>query len=783
MPITLLDSSFTDSFNQTFKVFTANAGDKTTCKFTVLEDVSIITTPTIFFTINSLVKSITLSGNSVSFIKEGFRVGDTITFNAFDGNDALVVNKTTTIVSLTDTELIYSSDIGLFHGSPNSSTTWLIYKTNTRNIFDISLNFIPDSNNTTTPNLSSLIDGQETRLGLSPNNSLGSLAVNGVANLIPSGKKSGNFAVTNHKITRKANINKITNAPSFVTKKYEIEFTIENPNILFQEKFKGSNCLKLVALMKFSLSNNDNKPTELYFNSNANTGWFDEPYNSGTPNSELTSYNIPTLYYNNVGVANQVDFSFALRNYDYLVYNGFEIGASYVTLSDYNKNKKDDQTTLLFSGTTKYLYNGSLPTSLNCVADINILTVTNTDLVGERYSQITGNISFSQFYSTFFDGRIEDDRRIIIWVKCGNVNHILFDGLLQKKLPVGKEITPVTNYYIQENNNNTYADITLTPTNSLSPYSCNIQDNINIFSEFQLKKTDKNTSVIASIVSAKIENNVVLDEFTLDEMQFGLNQQDWDIWGTLYDERQYNLPNTSSKNKGFLKLKNVVDANTKMFRLSYPVMINWRYWLNEPNASNIFLNNNTNNKNWRNYSKDTLGYKTYYKLQIERNGVFDYKYQEISFWNYDETGVFTSNIELFDADTNTQLTSMVLGKKIKVKATHVYSTNFLYTGWGDIMIETTESNPTWLLSTIVPHQFNTQNPLYPITGTTATYTTVNATTRTIECYLDTSKLNGNSFTITSKICDEDIVVVQETFKITEDGIDKITEDSQNKIIE
>ena len=69
MPITLINSTFTDSFNQTFKVFTANAGDKTTCKFTVLEDISIITTPDTFLNLNTLVKTITLSGNGKSFIK------------------------------------------------------------------------------------------------------------------------------------------------------------------------------------------------------------------------------------------------------------------------------------------------------------------------------------------------------------------------------------------------------------------------------------------------------------------------------------------------------------------------------------------------------------------------------------------------------------------------------------------------------------------------------------------------------------------------------------------
>lgn len=780
MPITLLSSSFTDSFNQQFKTFTANAGDSTTCKFTVLEDISIITTPTTFFNINSLVKSITLSGNNASFIKEGFRVGDTITFNSFDGNDKLVVNRTTTIVSLTETELIYSSDIGVFHGSPNNETTWLIYKTTTRNSFSLSLNFIADNNNTSTPSLGSLIDGEETRLALDPNVTLNILPIDGFTSLLYNGKKSGNFQISNTKVTRKANINRISNAPSFVTKKYEIEFQIVNPNILFQEKFKGANCLKLVALMKFALSNNDSTPTELYYKDNANTGWFDEAYNSGSYSSVLESYNVPTLYYNDVGISKLANFTFALSNYNYTTYNGFEIGACYVTLSDYNKNKKDNQSTLLGYGSNKLFYTDSLPTTfLACIVDVNLTTVTNQDLVGRRYTQVSGTIGFTQFYSDFFESRTESDRRLIIWVKCANVNHILFDGILQKRMPVGTEITPVDNYYIQENNNNSYSDITLTPSNSLSLNACNIQDNITLFSDFNLSKLDKNTSITAKIVAKKST-----DEFVLDEMTFGLSQQDWDVWGTLYSDRQYNLPNTSSKNRGFLKLKNVVDANTKSFRLSYPVMINWRYWLTETNASPIFLGANLNNKNWRNYSKDALGYNTFYKLEIERNGVIDYKYQQLAFWNYDETGVFTSNIELFDADNNNApLTSVVLGRKIKIKATHIYSTNFIYDGWGDIMIETTESSPSWLLSTLVPHQANTQNPLYPITGNTATYTIVDATTRTIECYLDTNKLVGNSFTITSKICDEDIVVINQFFKITEDGADKLTENSQNKIIE
>ena len=781
MPITLIDKNFTDIYNNQFKIYTANAGDKITCKFTILEDISIISSPTTFLSLNTLIKTITLQSQSQSFIKEGFRIGDSIKWVTFDTNDNVSVTANLTIVSVSDTEIIYSGTLPITHGQPSQGYTWLIYKETTRDDFKLSLNFIPDSNNTTNPSLGSLIDGEETRFS-TQDASLNSMAVNAVNGLIQNGKKSGSFEVSSAKITRKSNVNRISGYNNFVTKKYEVEFEIVNPNILFQEKFKGSNCLKLVALFKFSNTSTDTKPSELYYNENANTGWFDEPYNSGTELSSIYNINMPTLYYN-VSSTNAIPFSFEVVNSDFNISNGFQLGASHVLLSDYNKSKKDNQTTLLKYDTYKYSYNDTLPSGffLNCVVQIKLNSVTNTSAGGgtQMDSVVSGEISFDTSVQTFFEGLSESDRRIIIWVKSANVNHILFDGYLQKKMPVGKEITNISTYYVEENDNDTYADVTKTPANSLTNYAGNIQDNINLFSDFELSKLDTNTSVIAKIVA----KNGTGDEFTLDEMRFDLSKQDWTIWGTLYSNRQYNLPNTSTKNQGFLKQKATIDANTKSFRVSYPVMNNWRYWLIQDNASNIFYNAGLNNKNWNNYSLNSLGYSTYYKLEIERNGVFDYKYQTIGIWNYDQTGVFTSNIQLFDADTNTEITSIVLGKKIKVKATHIYNINFTYDGWGDIMIERTESNPTWLISSVVPHQTNTQNPLYPITGNTLTYTIVNATTRTLECYLDTSKLNGNSFSITSKICDSAIIPVSQNFKITEDGIDKLTEDSQNKIIE
>lgn len=784
MPINLVSSNFTDIYNIQYSRFTANAGDRITCEFTILEDTSIITTPSIIVNFNTLIKTITLQSQSVSFIKEGFRTGDNFTFIEFDANDKVShIATNLNVDSVTDTEMVYGGSLGkVIHGIPGNGYTWLIFKTDTRKGFTTNVNFIQDNNNTTTPTLGSLIDGEETKMSLGVGFTLDSVLINTTQPLYVNGKKSGNFEISSASIRRLSNITKIPTATVFQTRRFVIKFDVVNPNILFKDKFKGTNCLKLATSFRFANDVNDTTPVELYYNNNANTGWFDEAYNSDTELSELISVVMPTLYYN-VGSADAIPFTFEVKNFDLSTYPGFQIGASYVTLSDYNKSKKDDQSKLLKYELLPYTYNDNLPILMatNSVASVKITTVTNTAMGGGVMSSVVnGEIYFTPTNTTFFDSKSESERRIIIWVKSANVNHILFDGFLQKKMPVGKQITNVTSYYTEENDNDSYADITKTPINSLSLFSGNIQDNINLFSDFRLSKTDVNTSVIGKIVA----RNSAGDEFTLDEMKFDLTKQDWNIWGTLTTDRQYNLPSASSKKIGFLKQIANIDANTKSIRLSYPVMNNWRYWLIQDNASNIFLNAGVNNKNWSNYSLNSYGYATYFKLEIERNGVFDFNYSLIDIWDYDQTGVFTSNIELFDADTNAQMTTIVLGKRIRIKATHIYNIPFVNPGWGDIMIERTESNPAWLLSSVVPYQTNTQNPLYPITGNTLTYTIVNATTRTLECLLDTSKLAGNSFTITSKICDSAIVVgPPANFKITESGIDKITENLDNKIIE
>ena len=90
---------------------------------------------------------------------------------------------------------------------------------------------------------------------------------------------------------------------------------------------------------------------------------------------------------------------------------------------------------------------------------------------------------------------------------------------------------------------------------------------------------------------------------------------------------------------------------------------------------------------------------------------------------------------------------------------------------------------SWQLSTAVPN-LTGGNPLEAITGTTPTVTLVDPNTVTVECNVNSDLLPPSSdllYTIGCRIQVDGVPLTNG--KITEDGIQKITEDSDNKIIE
>ena len=110
--------------------------------------------------------------------------------------------------------------------------------------------------------------------------------------------------------------------------------------------------------------------------------------------------------------------------------------------------------------------------------------------------------------------------------------------------------------------------------------------------------------------------------------------------------------------------------------------------------------------------------------------------------------VISSTIELYRQD-GTLTTSLFSGEIMTIKAIHTFSGYVEDSSWGMITVESFESQPRYILSTVVPFDNDVSNPLKPISGIYATKT-VSTSQIEISCLLEVDKLDSKS-KITSKV--------------------------------
>jgi hypothetical protein len=99
-----------------------------------------------------------------------------------------------------------------------------------------------------------------------------------------------------------------------------------------------------------------------------------------------------------------------------------------------------------------------------------------------------------------------------------------------------------------------------------------------------------------------------------------------------------------------------------------------------------------------------------------------------------------------------------------------------------ITVEPTESSPRYIVSTVVPYDYNPSNPLEPISGTLVNITYPSPDVAVMECYFNANMLdlsNGVKFTTKIKGCAGTEYLSQ---KITTTLIDKETTFGENKSI-
>ena len=202
------------------------------------------------------------------------------------------------------------------------------------------------------------------------------------------------------------------------------------------------------------------------------------------------------------------------------------------------------------------------------------------------------------------------------------------------------------------------------------------------------------------------------------------------------------------------------------------------------NATAYFVSQSKNNKNWINYA-DAINGRLYLKIGIIRNGVMDFNYTEIFPKNYDYDTNVVSNIELIDNATGVSTTSIIKGHIYTVKATlfKVAGDWTLYP-YGQITIEQKESAPRFMVSTEVDADVSPLNPLIGNSVKRLDVTKPDLKTVIYTCTFDATNITGTDYCFTSKISEQGIDnnPIFEV-KITEDNIDKITEDTLLKQIE
>lgn len=723
MPVLIYDKKFTDVWGNETTFNRSNAGDKLNLKLKIRSSILLTSSsnPVIFDPFDNF-----LTSSGLSFEEEGFRVGQSVECQITDVNGANIYTWTTSI-DYVNGNVMQISSLPLL---PDTTLQQLfqirVVGTNRQGV-ECFLNHVE---NTVPENDYSLIDSEATRFKFS---NVASMTVGTTQNATIVGNQSGQYLES-------ASIKRLSNITSYEYQ-YELSVTFYNSGIYNQEWFDTSECLK--AILKTLWSSIEGEPFErakALYNDEANTGWFDEAHNSDEINAVLVQGVQEIDYANNTAFTLIVDGPVTELG----------IGSSYVPQNDaYYKNKPLQQGSYGMVIPTQNLSVTTYNSLLNDSGAGYQLKIDDIQVVGSQTfieCVIIPNPNFSTFMESVEDG----DRLFYLWVKCGNLNLLAFADQLTTTPPVGGELIMETSkpfYDAKENTND--------GSGSLTYNRFDTEDALAYFGTFLM---DKGGNYDTFRVRIEAYNTVTEEDFTLKETTFSFAGTQIDSNGIyLVDESttvNAQLPTTSLKRDAVLTRYDSIDTLTQ-FGLSiyYPVVLDWRYWLQQLNASTDFYPNQ--NKNWQQYSLNSLDWVVRMELELIKNGLSFTHSDEITILPYNAKPSITGGIDYIRESDSTTVSGLIDGEIMRIKANRITSLGGWSSGtWGEITIEAKEGAPRWIIYTMIDFDNDTNNPLYPIPGDTTARLTIAGNIATIECLCDTTKLSGGSeYSVSVKIKD------------------------------
>ena len=478
-----------------------------------------------------------------------------------------------------------------------------------------------------------------------------------------------------------------------------------------------------------------------------------------------------------------------------------EFGSIYnIIEEDYNQNVFESQSELLYLLKTGLIGTSDIGSAFNDFNSDVYFILNNfsfSDSSGIRTFVIDFTLFFNLGFQNFIESRGAFERLFTAWIKIGNTNNLIYNNQLLFKSAVGSEFNSNKLALINHDNNNNYSDNSFFPLlDTKIDKDVNIEDDIAYFIDFDLNINDINEAIIVEIYSDEFITET--NELILERFSFDISNQDLQYFVRMTAPISNNLPNSSAKKEAYLQVKTPYNPITGILevRLCYPFIIRWEYWIKQLNATSFYNSKNIGFKDWKNYS-DSFLYSTQLNIRtkIRRNSVEDFNKYTFDVKNevqyYDGSSDINSTINLYDYPSLTPLNSIENGKQILIEAVHVLPKDWNYNRkeflFGDVRIYEKESNPSYLMSTEIDTDVNSLNPLYGINNNrleTEYFTIAPNFDYPVKftCLLDTNKLNGSEYCITSRISDNgEIYNGIEKNKITEEDSFKITEDLNQKI--
>ncbi len=752
MPVQIFNKTYTDIFGTSLSYYKTNVGDPMNLDLTLHASIRLTSLTNPMF-LDASINYITSS--SQSWIEEGFRVGDSVTCNIYNVGGGIVHTWTTSVLYVDNIQINLSS-IPHWIDTQLSEFITITVTGRSRATLEILLNHALNS----TSGLSfSLIDGENTRARFEDTDSM---IVGDTLTGIIIVNQSGQFL-------KQCSLERLADYSTGISA-YNLNVKYINSGIYDPSNFATSDCLKTYLKMEWaSLDGEPFAKTVSVLNESGDTGYFDQPYNTGVIDAVLIQ-GIDELDY---ATNSTFDIIIDSASTDYA------IGCAYQSINtDYYKNRPYSQSEL------SMILESTIPTiGVDYNSYINefgadyLIVLNSISTVG---TVNTLNITFkpSVNFTAFMDSVEDGDRLMKLWVKFGNLNLLVFDDQATKEPPVGGLLIPVQNIFIDHSDNTTESVYTH------DGYEANSEDDLAFCGKFLLEKGAIYESINYSIEAF---NTTTLESFDLSNCFFNISTVP-QVGGVYILNQtqtvQNTLPTTSEKRVASLILEPSLDTLTEYgVKVYFPFLLRWEYWLQQLNADADFYPNEQT-KNWFNYN-DLGDWELRLNINLIKDGLSYIFTDVITDKGYDSTVDITQTIELYIDATNTNVGIVTEGQLMRVIGTHELINGNIWddaTVWGQITVEPTESNPRFISSTVINYDYNPSNPLTPLVGEVGCKLTFPTPTQAkLECYFNPDLINltnGVKFTTKIKGCQTESVM----FKVTTTDLQKLTTDNDNKIL-